>query len=209
MRTNGRSIPELMSYGRNSEDLVTRFSAQVKAVGGYFLSVTNFVEVTEYVGKLASTMKARRIAVCGVDLSSQLLFPKLPIPCDLISRANMERADFFEALKAAEIGVTSADLGVAETGTLIMATADEMDRLVTALPLVHVAILPRSRLVFALDDAQKQISQLLMNNSAAFSISLISASSRTADVGGISILGAHGPKELHVLLLDQDIPGGR
>jgi len=121
----------------------------------------------------------------------------------------MERADFFEALKAAEIGVTSADLGVAETGTLIIATADELDRLVTALPLVHVAILPRSRLVFALDDAQKQISQLLMNNSAAFSISLISASSRTADVGGISILGAHGPKELHVLLLDQDIPGGR
>ncbi|MGA8856254.1 MAG: LUD domain-containing protein [Candidatus Bathyarchaeia archaeon] len=177
-------------------------------MGGYFTSLTNFAEVTEYVSKLASTMKARRIAVSGAGLSSPLLVPKLLIPCDLISLANMERADFFEALKSAEIGVTCADLGVAETGTLIIATTDELDRLVTALPLLHVAILPRSKLVFALDDAQKRISQLLMNTSAAVSISLISASSRTSDVGGISILGAHGPKELHVLLLDQDLPGG-
>lgn len=197
-----------MSHNLNSEDLVIRFSTQVKAVGGYFTSLTNFAEVTEYVSKLASTMKARRIAVSGAGLSSLLLIPKLLIPCDLMSRANMERADFFEALKSAEIGVTCADLGVAETGTLIIATTDELDRLVTALPLVHVAILPRSKLVFALDDAQKQISQLLMNTSAAVSISLISASSRTSDVGGISILGAHGPKELHVLLIDQDLPGG-
>lgn len=131
-----------MSHNRNSEDLVIRFGNQVKAVGGYFSSLTNLAEVTEYVSKLASTINARRIVVSGASLTSSLLVPKLLLPCDLISLTNMERGDFFEALKLAEIGVSYADLGVAETGTLIIATTDELDRLVTALPLVHVAILP-------------------------------------------------------------------
>jgi len=196
-----------MSQNRNSDDPVTRFNAQVRAVGGYFTSLTSVGEVPEYVSKLASTMNAKRIAVSGAGLSS-LMVPKHLNPYDIISLSNMERADFFGALKSAEIGVSYADLGVAETGTLIAATTDELDRLVTALPLVHVAILPRSKLVFALDDAQKQISQLLKNTSAGVSISLISASSRTADVGGITILGAHGPKELHVLLINQNTLGG-
>ena len=198
--------PTPMSHNRSSEDIVTRFGAQVKAVGGYFTPVANPPAVTEYVSKLASTAKAKRIAVCGPGLSSQLLAAK--VPCELISATNMKRADFFEALKSAEIGVTSADLGVAETGTIVIATADELDRLVTALPMIHVAVLPRAKLLPSLDDARQRISQILMKNSAALSISLISASSRTSDVGGITILGAHGPKELHILLIDQDLPGG-
>lgn len=197
-----------MTHSYGSEDIVSKFSAQVKNVGSYFTSVTNVNAVTEYVNRLASATKARRIAVCGANLSSQLLAAKSTIPCDLISQANMKRSDFFEALKSAEIGLTGADLGVAETGTLVIATADELDRLVTALPVIHIAVLPRSKLVFSLDDAQEHVSRLLIKNSAAVSISLISASSRTTDVGGISIIGAHGPKELHILLLDQEIPRG-
>jgi L-lactate dehydrogenase complex protein LldG len=183
-----------------SEDIVSKFSAQVKAVGGYFNSITNISAVTEYVGKLAVATKAKRVAV-GPVLSSHLLAAKLP--CELVSRTTMNRMDFFEALKFSEIGVTSADFGIAETGTLVIATSDELDRLVSGLPAIHVAVLPRHNLVSTIDEASERISQILMKNAAALSISLISASSRTSDVGGIIILGAHGPKELHILLLNE------
>jgi L-lactate dehydrogenase complex protein LldG len=186
---------------RISEDIVSRFSTQVKAVGGYFNSVSNMSSVTEYVGKLVVATKAKRVAVCGPTLSSQLLAAKLP--CELVSRTKMSRIDFFEALKSSQIGVTGVDFGIAETGTLVIATTDELDRLVSALPAIHIAILPRSNLVSSLDEAREHISQILTGNSAALSISLISASSRTSDVGGITILGVHGPKELHILLLKE------
>jgi L-lactate dehydrogenase complex protein LldG len=120
----------------------------------------------------------------------------------------MPRESFFQALQAAEIGVSPVDLGVAETGTLIIATSDESDRLVTALPKIHVAILPSSRLVYSLQGAEEHVSQMLTESGGGVAVSLISATSRTTDVGGIVILGVHGPKELHVLLLDQELPGG-
>jgi L-lactate dehydrogenase complex protein LldG len=90
---------------------------------------------------------------------------------------------------------------------LIISTSDESDRLVTALPIIHVAVLPRSNLVFSLEDGGQYISQILMKDSKAVSISLISASSRTSDIGGVTILGVHGPRELHVLLLDEELSG--
>ena len=60
-----------MSHNLNSEDLVTRFSAQVKAVGGYFTSVTSFAEVTEYVGKLALTESS----VCKMQIEHGTSLP--------------------------------------------------------------------------------------------------------------------------------------
>jgi L-lactate dehydrogenase complex protein LldG len=119
----------------------------------------------------------------------------------------MSREAFYTALQTATIGVSSADLAVAETGTLIDATPEESDRLVTALPEIHVAFLSRSRLVRSLHDAEPYVSQMLRREDRIV-VSLISASSRTTDFGGLLVLGAHGPKELHILFLDQAPAGG-
>jgi L-lactate utilization protein LutC len=188
--------------------MVTQFSRQVRALGGYFASVPTFSAVTEYVTGLALATEAKRLVVCGAKLGSSLFVSRNQLPFEVATSANSTRAGFFKALQVAEIGISPADLGVAETGTLIVASSDESERLVTALPGIHVVVLPRSKLVSSLEDAEPQVSQLLARNFEAISISLISASSRTSDVGGISILGVHGPKVLHVLLLDQEIPRG-
>lgn len=172
-------------------------------------SVPDLAAVREYVIKLALASKAKRIVVCGDGLSSKLFPAEISVgPFEVASRWKMSRESFVEALEAAEIGVSPVDLGVAETGTLIIATSDESDRLVTALPKIHVAVLPCSKLVYSLQDAEEHVSQMLTAGSGGVAVSLISATSRTTDVGGIVILGVHGPKELHVLLLDQELPGG-
>ncbi len=197
-----------MSETHDQGDLITQFSSQIRAVRGYFASAPNLAAVTEYVTTLALATKAKRLVVFGAELGSNLFISGSQLPFEVAALPKTRRADFFEALQVAEIGISPADYGVAETGTLIIATSDESERLVTALPRIHVAVLPRAKLVHRLEDVAPYVSQLLPRNFEAVSISLISASSRTSDVGGISILGVHGPMEFHVLLLDQDIPRG-
>jgi L-lactate dehydrogenase complex protein LldG len=187
--------------------MITRFGTQITTVGGHFTVVPDLAAVRDYVAKLALAAKANQIVVCGPGIASHLFPSGAQMPFKVASSLNMDRRSFFEALQSAEIGISTADLGVADTGTLIISNTDESDRLVTALPIIHVAVLPRSKLVFSLEDGGQYISQILMKDSKAVSISLISASSRTSDVGGITILGVHGPRELHVLLLDGELSG--
>jgi L-lactate dehydrogenase complex protein LldG len=195
-----------MNRNVNGEDKVTRFQAQVTSLGGYFATVPNMLAIREYVTRVASTSSARQIALSS-GVSKEKLFSSEPVSFEIATQSEMSREAFFAALKTAKIGVSTVDLGVAETGTLIVATSDESDRLVTALPEIHIAFLPYSRLVSSLRDAEPQISQLLKQGHSVV-VSLISASSRTLDIGGLLVLGVHGPKELHVLLLEQEISGG-
>jgi len=188
---------------------LSRFSAQVTAVGGHFESVPDLPSAREYVTKLALARNAKRIVVCDDALSSRLFPTGAPEGLfEVAGSANSSREAFFKALETAKIGVSSVDLAVAETGTLIIATSNESNRLVTALPEVHIAILPRSKLVDSLQEAEPHVSEILKRTTGGVTISLISASSRTSDIGDMVILGVHGPKELHVLLLDQELPGG-
>ena len=191
----------------SQEAAVAQFVAQITSVGTHFISALDLAAAREYIVKLAASSKTRRIVVCGQGLSSSL-FPRHATPQDfeISSRPDTSRAEFFTALRNAEIGVSPVDLAVAETGTLVIATSDESERLVTALPKIHVALLPRSKLVLSLKDAEPYISRILGKVGGA-TISLISGSSRTADISHMLVLGVHGPKELHVCLLDQELPG--
>jgi len=191
------------------DNLVSRFNAQVTSVNGYFKRVQDLQGASEYISKIALSRNAKRIVVSDDSLSleirNELIHGGL---FDVASRTTSSREDFFESLKYAEIGISSVDVAVAETGTLIIATSDESARLVTALPEVHVAIVPRSKLIPSLKEAGAHLTEATRRTAGALTVSLISASSRTSDIADIEILGVHGPKELHVLLLDGERPRG-
>ena len=56
------------------------------------------------------------------------------------------------ACAVADIGITSADYALAETGTLVMLASRHEARLISLLPPVHVAVVPRSCIVANLDE---------------------------------------------------------
>jgi len=194
-----------MNRNVNREGKISRFQTQVTSLGGHFATVPNMLAIREYINRVASTSSARQIALSS-GISKEKLFSSDSVSFDIATQSEMSREAFYAALKTVKIGVSTVDLGVAETGTLIAATSDESDRLVTALPEIHIALLPYSRLVSSLRDAEPHISQLLKQSHSVV-VSLISASSRTSDIGGLLVLGVHGPKELHVLLLEQEMSG--
>jgi L-lactate dehydrogenase complex protein LldG len=101
-----------------------------------------------------------------------------------------------EQLFAADIGITTAQWGIAETGTLVLDGDAERHRLASLLPPVHVALLPTARLLATFGEALKTIGVPLPP-----AVTFVTGPSRTADIELQLVVGVHGPKELHVVLV--------
>ncbi len=107
-------------------------------------------------------------------------------------------ADVRAACAEADIGVTTAEYGMADTGALVVLATSQESRLVSLLPLVHITVLSADRILTGLDE----LFTLLPDPGAvSSSMVLIGGPSRTADIEQILTLGVHGPRELHLVLV--------
>jgi L-lactate dehydrogenase complex protein LldG len=99
-------------------------------------------------------------------------------------------------LAAADAGITGAEWGIAETGTLVLATDPMRPRLTSLLPPRHLAVIRADRIVSDLPALFDHCGVL------PSALTLISGPSRSADIGFVPVLGAHGPMEVAVLVVD-------
>ena len=108
-----------------------------------------------------------------------------------------DRDELREVCAAADIGITSADYALADTGTLVMLSSPQEARLISLLPPAHIAVVPRERILTGLDE----LFTVLPNPAVATSsMVLITGPSRTADIEQILVRGVHGPGSLTVLV---------
>jgi len=105
-----------------------------------------------------------------------------------------------------QTGLTLGDWGVAETATLVLDSTSEDVRIATSLSETHVAVLPRSRIKSDIMELESELTES-MKSAAPRYISFISGSSRTADIERVLTIGVHGPQELHLLILDDQLTG--
>ena len=101
------------------------------------------------------------------------------------------------------VGVTGAFAGIAETGSLLMTSGPGHPSTLNLLPDTHVVVLWSSQIVGAMEDAWDALRAAGpgIPRTALF----VTGPSRTADIEVTLYLGAHGPRRLHVLLVD-DVP---
>lgn len=110
------------------------------------------------------------------------------------------RDGLLENTSGIDVGVTYADYGIAETGTLVVDSKSEDLRLATMITNIHVAILPASKIRETSLDLTAEMNEML-EKSAGY-MAFITGPSRTADIERILALGVHGPLELHILILE-------
>jgi len=107
-----------------------------------------------------------------------------------------------DALRAAcvdaDIGITSADYVLADTGTLVLLASPSEARMISLLPPVHVAVFPRSRILTNLDELFGILPAPAEQTS---SMVLITGPSRTADIEQILVRGVHGPGEIYAVIV--------
>lgn len=147
--------------------LIQLFKQNLESVDGHCIIVNNEAEVEEAVKRIA---KGKKIAT-----------PDEP------------RSDLFKS----DVGITNAQAGIAETGTLVLDSSVERNRLVSLVPPVHIAILDASRIYQTLGE---MLSALQSGEEISPAITFITGPSRTADIELTLAIGVHGPQELYVII---------
>ena len=102
-------------------------------------------------------------------------------------------------LAALSLGLTGADAGLAETGSVVLATGPGRPRMASLLVPVHVAVLRVDRLVDSISTLLATRGDLV---AAGSNLVAITGPSRTADIEHTLSRGVHGPGEVHVILLE-------
>jgi L-lactate dehydrogenase complex protein LldG len=100
------------------------------------------------------------------------------------------------------IGITAPNIGVADSATVIQLTEPGCPRSTSLVPSIHIALLRRENMVADLAEAYA----LLRVEKQLDSFVLISGPSKTADIEAHLVHGAHGPCEVHVIILSEPLP---
>lgn len=98
------------------------------------------------------------------------------------------------------VGVSVAYCAIADTGTLVLNSSANSPASLNFLPEHHVVLLTHGRTVMGKHDVWKLMKQEKIETPRA--INLISGPSRTADIEQTIQLGAHGPRTLTIILID-------
>jgi L-lactate dehydrogenase complex protein LldG len=149
--------------------LIDRFKESVESVAGHCVVTTDVAEVLK---QIIADLKAQRIASSEDPPNAQEIF------------------EF-------DVGISNAQAGIAETGTLVLDSARERHRLVSLVPPVHIAIINASSIVETLGDA---LTLLQKDKEISPAITFITGPSRTADIELTMAIGVHGPRELYVIV---------
>jgi L-lactate dehydrogenase complex protein LldF len=120
-----------------------------------------------------------------------------PLTDDPATLGRYAREKLREVFLTADMGITGANFGVVETGTICLVTNEGNGRMVTALPRVHVVLMGIEKLVPTLADLDRML-KLLPRSATGQKLtaytSLINGPRREGD--------DCGPDEMHVVLID-------
>jgi len=100
-----------------------------------------------------------------------------------------------------EVGLSHAAAAVAETGTLVLASGADNPVTLTYLPETHIVVVEGKDLVGGYEGAWDKLRARFGRRAMPRTVNLVSGPSRTADIGGQLVMGAHGPRRLCVILV--------
>ncbi|MBB3054847.1 LutC/YkgG family protein [Mucilaginibacter gotjawali] len=183
------NLEDLPHYPPNEEMLEVVFAEQFTAVSGQFVFCEDEVQFIETLLELAEERNWHKIYCWEPALQEILTRFEYP---------------FFETDKdfeQAEVGFTLCESLVARNGSIILSNSGMAGRRLSIYPPVHIVLAYTSQLVLDLKDGFKKIKNKYGNNLPSM-ITTVTGPSRTADIEKTLVLGAHGPRELFVFLLD-------
>ena len=172
--------------------------------------VEKFVEVARKVGAQVTTVSTAEEAMTYIRdrVQGPVVLPAFASGIRLglgkrLREAGCEVAEqeLRQVAPLADAGVTGANFALADTGSVVLESTDEAVRLATTLPERHLVLLDPSKILADGFDAIPYLRQFREKSTRHF-LAYISGPSRTADIERVLTIGVHGPKELHILLME-------
>lgn len=126
------------------------------------------------------------------------------VPPDIALEVAAAREFLRQRYVGADIGISGANIISADTGSLFIIENEGNARLSTGLPPVHIAVVGIEKLVPTLAESFKvaEVTWRYAQYTVPSYVNMISGPSKTGDIEKTTTYGVHGPKEMHVVFLD-------
>lgn len=173
-------------------ELLALFKAHIAALGADLIEVPAPAEIP---AAIAGYLKARRQPLrlrAGSDpLLSELAWDQVGGPT----------IDHGPAQAGDSAGLSRAVAGVAETGTLVLASSPHNPVTLAFVPDTHLVVVRAETIVPGYEQAAELVRAEMGGKGLPRTLNLVTGASRTGDIGGQIVMGAHGPRRLAVILV--------
>ena len=164
-------------------------------------------DAVSYVTQLALSIDANLVLRSDEEVFSSLNLDtqlgEAGIMTGLATRHNeLDEESLRRALSQADMCITGSDYAIAETGSVVAQPRTGLSRLVSLTPQVHVALVSPADVVPDLDSFFRIQKDLHQQGRWPPYTNLITGPSRTADIEQTLVIGVHGPKEVHMVILE-------
>jgi L-lactate dehydrogenase complex protein LldG len=175
------------------EDRIHLFTAEAEAVHATVRRLRRYDALPE---AIARYLRER-------NLPLQLVMASDPLLGELDWRQSMLTVRARRARDEDAVGLTLAFAAIAETGTLMLCSAPETPTTLAFLPETSIVVVAAARVLRAYEDGLR----LLYEERRALprSINFVTGPSRSGDIEQTLQLGAHGPRRLHIVLVDEPV----
>lgn len=197
-------LPPPWQSRREFPDLAARFEQALTAAKGEVKRVAGLPEALEEIGRLLSELGAQQVVANGAPAPLDEVNWEERFPGCRWHIAGQSEGAVRAFCAEADVGISSADAALSETGSIVVRSGPGRSRLATLLPPVHIALVPGERLTADL------FTWVAGRGEAEFpaNLVLISGPSKTADIEQTLAIGVHGPKRLIVILYEADLENG-
>lgn len=186
-----------------NESIVEQFRQKHESLAGIVHLVSGTSEAAEKVVSILREKGAEKVALSELPEDfRQTLEQRCTEAGMSVLKPPFDNAELPGALDSIQVGVSWAAFAIAEAGALVEFATDDANRLVSALPLVHISLFRAADLIENLTDAAAPIRNFYIENPRNATVSFISGPSRTADIEMRLILGVHGPAETHAIIIN-------
>ena len=214
MSAETRAILERIK-NRTAEDRKKLLETLIEAAGPIHLTVRTCVDVNAVTAAIAEVVRnkdpewgdKKRVAAWQHPLIESLNLPDVlseqGVPVFYADLQKTDEESLRQGIIDSYIGITSADFCMADTATLVMRTRPGQARSVSLVPAIHIAVVELNRIIadlkelYALLKWDPQESKEGVTNCMTF----ISGPSKTADIEATMVYGAHGPREVHIIVI--------
>ena len=178
-------------YKEMTEPLDVSFAEALIKISGKFVYCESD---DEFIGNLKSFI---------IEKDWGVLYCQDPALHEILKTGGIPFEAHAEEILNARIGITRCEALVARLGTVMVSSRLSPGRKIVVYPEIHLVLAYSSQLVPDLKQALALVKKKYRDNFPSM-ISLISGPSRTADIEKTLVMGAHGPRELYVFLIDDN-----
>ncbi len=176
-------------YQPPTQELEVEFAEQFTHLQGKFIYCQDFAELVAQLSSLQAHQGWTGVYCQEPGLRSQL--------------TSHQFTHFSQSsLADCEAALTSCELLVARTGSIVLSAASPSGRTVSVYAPIHLCVAYTSQLVYDIREGLLLLKDKYAGQLPSL-LTLATGPSRTADIEKTLVVGVHGPKEVYVFLVDQ------